>query len=73
MGTQVIRDGESIVKLFDQLSTESNRSTGGTEVGNTLFNNRPEMAHEPLNGPSSGVTERTNCAAFDLFATSTLK
>lgn len=69
MCAQVIGKSEGWVCLgAQQTTTEQHGAILCAERSNTLLDFRAEVTHETLNGPSSGVTEGTNRATFDLFA-----
>jgi hypothetical protein len=68
VGGQAIWQRKVVVYLTLQSSTKQNRTIRRTELRDPFLNQWAEMSHEALDGPCRGVSEGTDCAAFDLFS-----
>lgn len=64
---KVVGKSKGIIGLAGKVSTKADGAVGGLEFLDAALDLWAEVAHEALNGPCSGVTQRANSAALDLF------
>ena len=68
LAAEVVGDGESGVNIAGETSSEKHAAFARAKFFDALLHLWAEVSHETLNGPGCCVAERTDGAAFDLFA-----